>query len=162
MANEHAWGSTALTRATGITSDGANNETYTNNGANAVCSSGVAGPLRVGVFAGASTTRAQAGATYYGIMEMTGNVWERAVTIQNVTGRAYTGVHGNGRLSTSGHANQTNWPGLSGGEVTGATGSGARGGGFTSLNQFLKMIDRNNAHNQLTTREPTYGFRGVR
>jgi formylglycine-generating enzyme required for sulfatase activity len=162
VANERAWGSTALTRVTAITNDGANNETYTDNGANAVCSSGVAGPLRVGVFAGASTTRAQAGATYYGIMEMTGNVWERAVTIYNLTGTAYTGVHGNGRLSTSGHANQTNWPGLSGGEVTGATGSGARGGGFTSLNQYLRMIDRNNAHNELTTREPTYGFRGVR
>jgi formylglycine-generating enzyme required for sulfatase activity len=162
VANEYAWGSTSITQATSISSGGANNETST--GAN--CAYGnevsVQGPLRVGAFAGGATTRAQAGATYYGIMEMSGNLWERAVTIGNADGRGFTGVHGNGRLSAAGHANQTSWPGLSSGEVTGASGSGFRGGSWFNDASRAGVSDRNGAASADTARYSGSGFRGVR
>jgi formylglycine-generating enzyme required for sulfatase activity len=162
LANEYAWGSTSITQATSISSGGANNETST--GANCVYGphGSVQGPLRVGAFAGVATTREQAGATYYGIMEMSGNLWERAVTIGNADGRGFTGVHGNGRLSANGHANQTSWPGLSSGQVTGDSGSGFRGGGWDFAASYAQVSDRNSAASTHPFRWPSYGFRGVR
>jgi formylglycine-generating enzyme required for sulfatase activity len=166
LANEYAWGSTSITGATGISigTEGANNETFSNAGANCAYnnSGGVQGPLRVGAFAGVATTREQAGATYYGIMEMSGNLWERAVTIGNADGRGFTGVHGNGRLSANGHANQTSWPGLSGSEVTGASGSGFGGGAWSPPASFARVSDRYFAAYTHTNRNTLYGFRGVR
>jgi len=163
VANEYAWGSTSITQATGISNGGANNETFSNAGANcAYGNSGVPGPLRVGAFAGGATTRAQAGASYYGIMEMSGNLWERAVTIGNPDGRSFTGVHGNGRLSANGHANQTSWPGLSSSEVTGASGSGSRGGGWYFDVTNPRVSARAFAADMFTSRSSIYGFRGVR
>jgi len=165
LANEYAWGSTSITGATGISNGGSNNETFSNiAGANCAYnnSGGVQGPLRVGAFAGGATTRDQAGATYYGIMEMSGNLWERAVIIGNADGRGFTGVHGNGRLSAAGHANQTSWPGLSSGEVTGASGSGFRGGGWNNDASHARVSDRNDAAFTSTARNSLRGFRGVR
>jgi formylglycine-generating enzyme required for sulfatase activity len=163
VADEYAWGSTSITEVTGINNVGANNETFTNAGANCASNcSVIGGPLRVGVFAGGATTRAQAGATYYGIMDMSGNLLERPVTIGNADGRAFTGVHGNGRLSANGHANQTSWPGLISGEVTGASGSGVRGGHWTSSSLLARVSHRNSGANALTNRNSSFGFRGVR
>jgi formylglycine-generating enzyme required for sulfatase activity len=164
LANEYAWGSTSITGATGISNGGANNETFSNAGANCAYnnSGGVQGPLRVGAFAGGATTREQAGATYYGIMEMSGNLWERAVTIGNADGRGFTGVHGNGRLSANGHANQTSWPGLSGSQVTGASGSGIRGGDWSNGASNARGSDRTYAASTNTSRSSNVGFRGVR
>ena len=60
VANEYAWGNTSVTPVTGLTNDGLINEIASNSGANA-CSgnTGPGGPMRVGVFATASSTRAQ-------------------------------------------------------------------------------------------------------
>ena len=164
VAYEYAWGSTSLTQATGINNGGTNNETFSNAGANCAYNdnAGVQGPLRVGAFAGGATLRDQAGATYYGIMEMSGNLGERAVTIGNADGRSFTGVHGNGRLSANGHANQTSWPGLSSGEVTGATGGGWRGGSWFGDAVFLCVSNRSDAVSIYSNRCFTCGFRGVR
>jgi hypothetical protein len=57
-------------------------------------------------------------------MGLGGNVTERPVTVGNSTGRAFTGLHGDGVISDSGYADVTNWPG------SGATGSGVRGGAW--------------------------------
>jgi formylglycine-generating enzyme required for sulfatase activity len=162
VAGEYAWGSISITGATGISNGGANNETFA--GANCAYNNNVnvQGPLRVGAFAGGATTRDQAGATFYGIMEMSGNLWERAVTIGNADGRGFTGVHGNGRLSAAGHANQTSWPGLSSGEVTGASGSGIRGGDWYNDASYARVSDRYYAANTFTFRYSNFGFRGVR
>ncbi|MFZ4060362.1 MAG: SUMF1/EgtB/PvdO family nonheme iron enzyme [Bacteroidia bacterium] len=164
LANEYAWGSTSITGATGISNGGSNNETFSNAGANCSYnnSGGVQGPLRVGAFAGGATTRAQAGASYYGIMEMSGNVWERAVTVGNANGRGFTGIHGNGRLSAAGHANQTSWPGLSGSEVTGASGSGWRSGDWYHDASYARVSDRTVAAYTYSFRYSLDGFRGVR
>ncbi len=168
VSGEYAWGSASITGATGISNgnanSGANNETFSNAGANCAYNNhgNVPGPLRVGAFAGGATTRAQAGATYYGIMEMSGNLWERAVTIGHATGRNFTGLNGNGQLSPDGHANQSLWPGISGSEVTGATGSGFRGGAWNDDASFARVSDRGSAAATLTSRLSTCGFRGVR
>lgn len=135
-----------------------------NAGANCVFdnSVGVQGPLRVGAFAGGATSRAQAGASYYGIMQMSCNLWERTVTIGNATGRAFTGLNGDGRLSANGHANQSLWPGISSNEVTGATGSGFRGGHWGSGASDARVSDRAGAANSNVSRHNVSGFRGVR
>jgi formylglycine-generating enzyme required for sulfatase activity len=164
VSGEYAWGNASITGATGISNGGANNETFSNAGANCAYnnSGGVPGPLRVGAFAGGATTRAQAGATYYGIMEMSGNVWERTVTIGNATGRNFTGLNGNGQLSPNGDANQSLWPGISGSGGTLATGSGLRGGMWAFASPSARVSDRNFAAFTNAGRYSNYGFRGLR
>ncbi len=100
------------------------------------------GPLRTGIFATATSTRAEAGASYYGVMELSGNLWERAVTIGNNTGRSFTGSHGDGSLSTNGNATNSDWPGYVTTEVTAATGSGYRGGAWSRSASELRLSDR--------------------
>ena len=164
VSNEYAWGNATTTSANNITNSGQAGEVTNTANANSASANqtNVQGPLRVGAFAGAATTRAQAGATYYGIMEMSGNQWERAVTIGDATGRNYTGTHGDGSLSTNGHANSTAWPGISSEEVTGATGSGFRGGVWSFGLSHMRVSDRTNAANTLTSRDSDRGFRGIR
>jgi len=159
VAGEYAWGNTTATKADNITNGGANNETTNTPNANAVYLF-PSGPLRTGVFATGSTTRVQAGATFYGIMEMTGNLWERPVTVGNADGRLFTGVHGDGVLSADGHANETAWPGLSSAEVTDATGSGLRGGSFTD--DYMNISNRHLGSLYWSDRFQNDGFRAVR
>jgi len=126
---EYAWGSTVIQGATGISNGGASNEVASNAGANTVYNNagGVSGPMRVGNFAQAATTRLQAGAGYYGIMELSGNVWEDVVTVGSVAGRSYTGLHGNGVLNANGQADVDFWPGINGNSTAGNA-NGAYGG----------------------------------
>jgi len=170
ISGEYAWGNTAIVQssytlgspgtineniATNYSSTEGNTSYHTSDGT-------INGPLRVGIFATAASSRVQAGAAYYGIMEMSGNLDERTVSVGNTEGRAFTGLHGDGTLSINGHANTGNWPGLTNGEVTGATGAGLRGGNYTNTDP--RVSNRSNA--TLTTtamnREATYGFRAVR
>jgi len=165
VTNELAWGTTTITGATGISNSGANNEVASNAGANAVFNNNasVQGPLRVGSFATSSSTRSQAGASYYGIMELSGNLWERAVSVGNATGRNLTApIHGNGLLSSDGFCDIATWPGYSNGKVTGANGAGARGGYWIVDSNRLRISDRFYAASSFSTRRNEYGFRGVR
>jgi len=172
VANEYAWG-TATVAGSAYTLDnaGAANEgiatNYSTTAGNAsylTTDGAIDGPLRVGIFAshGSNTGRITSGASYYSIMELSGNLWERAVTIGNPEGRAFTGVHGDGVLSANGHANQTAWPGLSSGQVTGATGSGFRGGYWDVPASLMRASDRFIAARTAPIRIDGYGFRGVR
>lgn len=133
VSDEQAWGSTTISGATGINNSGLSNETASNSGANIAYDNNpnVQGPLRVGCFATSNSTREQSGSSFYGIMEMSGNLWEFAVSVGNATGRSFTGsVHGNGLLTSDGYCDIPSWPGYVSGKVTGATGSGFRGGSF--------------------------------
>ena len=138
VAGEYAWGTTGITAsASGPTNSGTSNETATNS-ANCLYSGGVQGPIRSGFASTASsTTRESAGASYYGIMDLSGNLWERPVSVMSsqtvATLSIFTGLNGDGNLSTNGYANVNYWPGNAGtnganGEVTSTSGSGARGG----------------------------------
>ncbi len=175
---EHAWGTTSKTAAATISGTEDGTETITTSSANAAYNnttfsggSAGTGPLRAGVFSTSSTTtRPTSGASYYGIMELTGNVWERPATIGNASGRSFAGTHGDGILTTTstyeGNATNLDWPGISSTAsqgVTGATGGGQRGGGWatTTLTQ-LEVSNRKLAASTDTTRGTDYGGRGVR
>lgn len=54
------------------------------------------GPLRVGIFATPTSDRASSGASYWGILDLTGNVVERAVSVGKPAGRTFSGNHGDG------------------------------------------------------------------
>ncbi len=163
-AGGYAWGTTNITNANTINNSGANNEGVdeTGNGLSNYGNDGVLGPLRSGFAAGAATTREQSGASYYGILELSGNIWERAVTIANSTGRAFIGSSGSGILSASGNATNADWPGISSGEVTGATGSGFRGGAWEKGSSYQRTSDRYLAASAVTDRDNKNGGRLVR
>ncbi|MFH1856058.1 MAG: hypothetical protein ABH836_02360 [Candidatus Omnitrophota bacterium] len=128
--DEYAWGTTNITAFSSLTNTGALNEISGTAGANCNYVSCLPdGPVKVGMFATATSTREQAGAGYYGNMELSANVDERPVTVGNSTGRAYTGTHGDGSLSANGNATNSDWPGYVTSEVTADTGAGFRGGG---------------------------------
>lgn len=166
VANEYSWG--AATRASSaytISNAGSSNEdiatnySTTNGNANYSTTSGsISGPLRAGTYvANASNTgRVTAGATYYGIMEMSGNLWERVITVGNSTGRAFTGLHGDGTLNASGNANTSYWPG------TDCVGAGFRGGDWTNGQGSMRISDRNVGVYSATYRDYHVGGRGVR
>ena len=55
-------------------------------------------------------TRALHGASYYGVMDLSGSLWERVVSAGTPAGRAFLGTHGDGLLNTSGDATNEDWP----------------------------------------------------
>jgi hypothetical protein len=97
------------------------------------------------------------GGGYYGGMELWGNLFERATTVGNSTGRAFEGrYHGNGILDSSGNPNVTSWPG------TNAVGAGLRGGDWLVDATYARLSDRSVAANAFTARYFSRGGRGVR
>jgi formylglycine-generating enzyme required for sulfatase activity len=119
--NEYAWGTISYTA--GFTLSGAEDgtETFTDPGANTrrmtdgiAGGDGGAGPARVGIFATPSTnTRAAAGASYWGVLNLSDNVGE--YYYQYVAGHSTrspgNGIPwGDGNLTNpGGDANTTNW-----------------------------------------------------
>lgn len=179
VALEYAWGNATNNSANNIANGGQAGEVTSRANANSASAnqSNVQGPMRVGAFAGAATSRAQAGATYYGIMEMSGNVFDRTVTVGNAAGRSYTGLHGDGNLFGDGSANVDFWPGINGNStlttantvfdgstgVTEGAGAGTRGSSWAASNlNIMKVSYRNNANIVATNRDQRNGWRGVR
>ncbi len=180
---EYAWGSKDITAATALsgTQEDATEE-VSNAGANAQfgnnslsggdSSLGVQyqqGSLRSGAFSGESSTRISSGASYYGVMELSGNLKEWVVTLGNLSGRNYSGIHGNGILSSDagfeGNADVNEWPGLdvvSSHGVTGAAGAGLKGGSWADGSDRLRISDRLEAALESTQAANTYGGRGAR
>ena len=172
--NEYAWGTGS--RATGVytlTNEGTASEAISSNYSSSTGNmwyrttegnlGAVQGPLRVGIFAanGSSTGRASSGASYWGIMELSGNLRECAVSVAD-TARSYTGINGDGTLSSSGHANQTNWPGMDGGRVINAQGIGHRGGSWRDATGGCRVSVRSGAAAFAYGRARINGMRGVR
>lgn len=116
VSNEYAWGTTAYTNRTGYSGtgglDGSGTETATPATANCVFSSG---PTRCGLFATSVSDRQGAGASYWGILDMSGNLMERLVSVGGTVGRGFTDVHGDGTLTVSGEVSVVSWPPLNGG-----------------------------------------------
>ena len=144
VANECAWGGNQITDANTITpgTNGLPTETVddviaTGTGLANYSNGGIIGPLRCGFAARSNATRFEAGASYYGAMEMGGNLWEKVVITQNTSGTAYTGVLGDGTLSVTGDANQSLWP-----APGTAIGSGLRGGDYTNTAAYVRTSDR--------------------
>ena len=181
---EFAWGTSSFaTTPYSIDLSGSANEIISgglsNNTGNASLSStSSSGPLRCGIFAASTSnpTRMITGATYYGVMEMSGNVTEFCVSVGNVAGRAYNGQHGDGLLNPQGHANVDYWPGINGntdhsqantatitgGGVTASAGIGWRGGSIEGYPILGYVSNRVAACTYSPTRTYSQGGRGVR
>lgn len=188
--NEYAWGTASIFTANRYTLDNAGqaNEGIASNYSAIVGNANYTttrpaltahqGPMRVGVFAanGSNAGRVTAGASFWGIMELSGNVFERPVTVGNLAGRSFTGLHGDGAVDGFGRANVDFWPGINGNTstttanqewdgftgVTQAAGIGLRGGGWASNTSVTRVSDRSSATSASNTRFSSSGIRGVR
>jgi formylglycine-generating enzyme required for sulfatase activity len=156
VSGEYAWGSASITVATSISNSALPTErgqAGSNIASNNVA--GVQGPLRVGSFAKGTTSRAASGAGFYGALELSGNAWERAVTVGHTNGRSFQGrYHGDGLLSSGGDSNGTTWPSVGG--------SGFRGGCFSLANSISAVSNRFQAYYPDVARYGDAGGRGVR
>jgi formylglycine-generating enzyme required for sulfatase activity len=149
--NEYAWGNANVDLSNDLTLiniDLANEGIdlgYDNSGTNGNCwvrtgAQTMPNLGRVGIFAAnpLNANRITSGATVWGIMEMSGMAWERAVSVGHAEGRKFTGLHGDGNISPSGYADVSNWPGsFSGSTVESNVGVGYRGGGLAYPNPSL-------------------------
>jgi len=133
------------------------------------CGSCLRGPLPVGAFEKPDATRMETGSSWYGVAELSGNLYEWSVTVGDAEGRRYDGSHGDGQLDESGAAAGTSvatWPGAIGigpdARVTEAAGVGLRGGSWATPADFLRVSNRRLAATSDSTRHPTFGIRLVR
>lgn len=158
LSGEYAWGTTHSVQGTVISNGGLSTE-RAEGGANIAYGdhSGVQGPLRSGSFASGVSSREEAGAGYYGAMDLSGTLWDRAVTVGNSAGRSFVGArHGDGQLTTGGDADANSWPLASG------DGAGYRGGSWYDLLTSARVSDRDGAARISATRDNRSGGRGAR
>ena len=162
--NELAWGSASIHAMNyDYQNLGTTNEGITNPGegiGNAlynVTNAAPSGPKRCGIFAASALTasREETGGSYYGIMELTGNLYERCISVGNPEGRAFTSTHGDGVLPFSGSHNVATWPADN-------AGIGYRGGSFINGVAFIRLSDRFDAAGTQAGSNNRLGFRGVR
>ena len=124
------------------------------------------GPLRVGITAASAQnkTRLETGASYYGAMDLSGNLWERVVTIGQPAGRSFVPNHGDGSMSAQGLHNVSGWPA---GEVAayGLKGCAYVSGNADNTNRVARcaISSRRNAAGNRDRDDHDYAlFRGVR
>lgn len=148
LPHEFAWGTGGINLSVySILNDGASNEAVTLSAqpsANGEWSFATPRVVRAGIFAGSTgtATRTQAGAGYYGAMELSGNVWEHVICVGSVAGRAFTGVNGDGALTATGLPDVSGWP-------TGASGWESRGAGYRvaqGVSRAFEVSDRSSAN----------------
>ena len=157
-------GSSNLVPVTAIQNSGAGNEVPSSLLSNAVFGnqSGVQGPLRTGALARPGSSRATSGASFWGVMDLNGNVSEQVVSFGIAAGRSFVPAHGNGILHFLGHADVSGWPGFSSGAISGAAGSGKRGGSWEDSAERLLTADRFFGNTPISNRDRGTGFRGSR
>jgi len=120
ITNEYAWGTTKINEAgpmTSLNNLGTESETASPN-ANIAYGKKTTGPLRCGIFARTNSDRERAGAGYYGVMEMSGNLSEYTYSVgigdkydSSINNRIFNGNnHGNGMITASGDADVVGWP----------------------------------------------------
>ncbi|CAA6806287.1 MAG: Unknown protein [uncultured Aureispira sp.] len=172
VASEFAWGTNIITDANTLVNDG----TATEQSSNPIVAGGgianynnntVLGPLRCGFAAKAATSRLTAGSSYYGVMEMSGNVWETTVSNRHATAVAYTGNVGDGTITVSpvpGYADQASWPTPTAAitSSTAALARGIRGGAWSRAAVYLQVSNRTYINSRDARRINDYGGRGVR
>jgi formylglycine-generating enzyme required for sulfatase activity len=173
IAGEFAWGTSLVTNANNPIYDGTVFEGVSNiiapesglaNHGNLVASQGwgLRGVLRTGFAANQGSTRLEAGASYYGVMELSGNVWEHTIMIAG-GGELFIGNFGDGLLNENGDANQDSWcnPNTSAGVLLKGGGWGST---ISSVGSWrdLATSDRFYSHLKPTTRRNSSGGRGAR
>ncbi|MDP2363198.1 MAG: SUMF1/EgtB/PvdO family nonheme iron enzyme, partial [Ignavibacteria bacterium] len=166
VAGEYAWGNTNIDITGNLSGVEDGTETVTgglnvNHGVFFTNGDGGVGPIRSGIFAATLNTREGSGGSFYGVMEMSGNVWETVVSSGLASSRRFIGSNGDGLLSSNGNANNPDWSGLKSGEIVSNIGSGGRAGGWQNLQDRLRVSDRFYS-NSVALREPGNGFRCAR
>jgi formylglycine-generating enzyme required for sulfatase activity len=179
---QYAWGNITLTIAgsSALLNAGTSGEvsSITGVGLSAFGSAPGTGPLRCGFAATSLTTQTTAGATIYGVLDMSGNVWEQCMqvgwsylvagscyTIYTYPsgGIIYTGSLGDGKIDVNGYADASNW-GNSNHTIL-------KGGSWNSSNtaaglQKAQISDRSMIYNLASypnnSRASDIGGRGVR
>lgn len=165
---EYAWSSTTINQAisNSLNNSGLTNETSTST-LDGLCAynagaSATLGPLRVGFAATSSTIRTQAGASFYGAMDMGGNLWEQCFQCGWYNGTRtsvpiFNGTLGDGNLDASGNMNIVSWGGTVAQSIV-------RGGNWEYSAQRSQISDRFyvNSTAENATRVRRTGGRGVR
>lgn len=113
-------------------------------------------------------TKARFAASYGWVMDLSGSLWERVVTIGHPKGREFVGSHGDGVLDAqTGDATNPDWP-RSGADPKTADGIGYRGGAeyfaakTDATNPFSLVATRTYAAWNGAYRYKTYSARGCR
>ena len=166
---EYAWGNTNINATSYvINTDGSSFSTLANPGSatgNVSYSTTddlINGPLRCGIFAASSNnnSREETGGSFYGVMEMSGNLSEQVVFMGDPDGRDFDGSHGDGEISSNGYGNVSGWPAYNGSENRiNDTGFTVRGGDWNSSTAILTTSSRGNISLHPITR--TTGSNGV-
>ncbi|MBK9148704.1 MAG: hypothetical protein IPM12_12920 [Flavobacteriales bacterium] len=171
--DEYAWGTTGIYTGPRYTIDNINlpNEGIATNFSTTLGNSywgGVnpinysTGPGRVGVFAanGSNSGRVTSGGSYYGIMELSGNLIEPVINVVSGTPFPFfVGIHGNGSLNPAGFPDVPSWPYT----LSPGYGSSLRGSAYSAASSFGRVSDRQLASNNYTTqRFNDVGSRGAR
>lgn len=173
IAGEFAWGTNLITNANSPVNDGtlfeavseipSNGSGLANHGSFVFTEGwGLRGVLRTGFAASENTNRLEAGASFYGVMELSGNVWEQTIMIADES-MIFSGSAGDGLLGENGDANQADWcnPNTAEGVIL-------KGGGWGSTIsdvgswRDLAVSDRFYNHIRPTSRRNTVGGRGGR
>ena len=169
---EYPWGSTTINNANNWANGNTISE-YCQNPNEGLCYYGNFGIIfRCGFAATTFTNRSQAGATYYGIMEMGGNMYEQCVGGgSSYDYSTFTSANGDGIVSSTGYANTTGWP-INGGNNAGTI---IRGGCLYSSSRGnsdgieVQVSDRRNinglnysSYNANSNKYTESGGRGVR
>ncbi|WP_044210670.1 SUMF1/EgtB/PvdO family nonheme iron enzyme [Flammeovirga sp. OC4] len=165
--NEYAWGTTTINTTAYATEGTLENEnitsaTYAAEGNCTISESNgaITGPTRVGIHATSTSGRAQSGASYYGIMDLTGSAYEVVVGISLEEGRNFDGSHGDGLLDNFGYYSQSGWPQMTVGDV-----GGLRGGSFNTTEDHGIVSVRKlmgESYDTATSSRDFVGGRGVR
>jgi formylglycine-generating enzyme required for sulfatase activity len=159
--NEYPWGNTIAyaTQPSQLENGGLPNESFTvlANGPNINTGGLFQSPMRCGALTSSTSDRTKGGASYYGIMELGGNLWERGVSVGNPEGRSFTGQHGDGLLGSTGNANVLYWP-----DPVTAIGVSFRGGAWSTGMTECRISDRIFGANSDPMSYNHTGCRGVR
>jgi formylglycine-generating enzyme required for sulfatase activity len=109
---------------------------------------------------GAYTWREETGASFYGVMGLTGNLWEYVITVGTEEGRAFEGEYGTGNLDprTGAPDRKSSWPGAN------HLGVGFRGGSWYTLVEAGQVANRRfgSGLTGYSDRSHDTGFRAVR
>ncbi|MBL0017198.1 MAG: SUMF1/EgtB/PvdO family nonheme iron enzyme [Bacteroidetes bacterium] len=159
---EFAWGTPEIVDANAVLNDGSPAEGVSdsatfNAGLGSHGYNGPQGPLRCGFGANSASDRLQAGAGFYGHMELSGNLWELCVSART-TGLNFQGGLGDGTISPTGEANVNDWPGPEGVGFKG----GAWNSGIIPGFRDLAVSDRFYIDWASDVRRNTAGGRGAR
>ncbi|MFH1004404.1 MAG: SUMF1/EgtB/PvdO family nonheme iron enzyme [Bacteroidota bacterium] len=177
VAGEYAWGNTTISNGNTFTGSpifsGENGtEVLTTGNSNCVSvifvnGDGGQGPVRAGIFSTSSSTRTTAGASYYGAMEMSGNIIEFTVAMHSTpASNVYTRTWGDGSIDvlTANH-NIGVWPAAGTTTTNFSTANliGMRGGFWGNAVAELRISTRHHVYEDTRwNRDSWTGGRGAR